>query len=142
MPRLILFLALGLLSLAALAQGLSTREQAISMRLAPVGEVCMAGDACATTALATASSGPRTAEDIYNTFCMACHVTGAANAPILGNTDMWAERISKGKEALYQSVFNGIEVDGVYVMPVNGLCLNCSEEELMATVDYMVEQSQ
>ena len=59
MPRLILFLALGLLSLASLAQGLSTREEAISMRLAPIGEVCMAGEACAATALASASSGPQ-----------------------------------------------------------------------------------
>ncbi len=142
MPRLILFLALGLLSLASLAQGLSTREEAILMRLAPIGEVCMAGEACAATALASASSGPQSAEDIYNTFCMACHVTGASNAPLLGNTEMWAERIAKGREALYQSVFDGIEVEGVYVMPQRGLCLNCSDEELMATVDYMVEQSQ
>lgn len=142
MPRFILVLALGLISLASFAQGLSNREQAIVDRLSPVGEVCMAGDACAATALASAASGPRDAQTIYNTYCMACHMTGASNAPILGNVDAWAERIAKGKEALYQSVFNGITVDGVMVMPMNGLCMDCSQEELMATVDYMVEQSQ
>lgn len=142
MIRSALIIFSGLILLVASAYGQTAREQAIIDRLSPIGSVCMAGDACAAASVAAAPSGPRTGEEIYNTACMACHMTGASNAPILGNVEQWAPRIATGMDALYQSVFNGISVDGVMVMPVNGLCLDCTEDELRATVDYMVEASQ
>ena len=108
-------------------------------RLAPIGSVCMSGDACATTAAASAASGPQAPEQIYNSFCLACHMTGIANAPMLGNTEHWAPRIAKGTDVLYQSVYNGIVVEGVQVMPVRGLCMSCSDEELNSVVDYMLD---
>lgn len=130
---------IGLVLLVATASGQSAREQAMIDRLSPVGSVCMAGDPCAAAAVAAAPTGPRAAEDIYNSTCMACHMTGASNAPRLGNAEEWAPRIARGLDALYTSVFNGVEVDGVLTMPVNGLCLDCSEDELKSVVDYMVE---
>jgi cytochrome c5 len=133
---LILLSALVLLISSAFAQ--TDREQAMIGRLSPIGSVCMAGEPCSGPTAVVASTGARAAEDIYNTNCMACHLTGASNAPLFGNAEQWAPRIAKGKDALYASVFNGIEVGGVLVMPVNGLCLDCSEDELRSVVDYMV----
>ena len=141
MIRFFLILFSGLLVFVSAASALNDREQAMVDRMAPLGEVCMAGDACAASSGAGAS-GPRAAEDIYAASCQACHLTGASNAPLLGNVEQWAPRIATGKEALYQSVFNGVEVDGVLVMPVNGLCTDCTEEELMSVVDYMVAASE
>jgi cytochrome c5 len=132
----------GLILLVASAYGQTAREQAMLERLSPIGSVCMAGDACAAAAIAAGPSGPRSGEEIYNGACMACHLTGASNAPLFGNVEQWAPRIATGMDALYASVFNGIEVDGLLVMPVKGLCLDCSDDELKATVDYMVEAAQ
>ncbi len=142
MIRFSLILLSGLVLLISSSFAQTDREQAIIDRLSPIGSVCMAGEACAQAAVATASLGPRSAEDIYNTSCMACHLTGAANAPLFGNVEQWAPRIAKGKDALYASVFNGIEVNGVLAMPVNGLCLDCSQDELRAVVDYMVSATE
>ena len=141
MIRFSLILLTGFLLFISTAFAITDREQAMMDRMMPLGSVCMAGDPCAAAA-AAGPVGPRTAEDIYAASCQACHLTGASNAPLLGNVEQWAPRIARGKEALYQSVFNGINLDGVMVMPVKGLCLDCSDEELMAVVDYMVAASE
>lgn len=75
------------------------------------------------------------AEATYNQNCMACHMTGAAGAPKLGDAAAWGPRIEKGMDALMNSVYNGIGA-----MPARGLCLTCSDEELRAIVNYMIEQ--
>jgi len=84
------------------------------------------------------SSG-RSGESVYNAKCLACHLTGASGAPKLGDTAAWKDRIAKGKEALYNSALNG--VPGTAMLP-KGTCNDCTEQELKATVDYMVSQSQ
>lgn len=108
----------------------------ISARVAPVGSLCMSGDECAAAPIVVAS-GPRSGEDIYNSKCIACHSSGAAGAPKLGDTGVWAPRIDKGIDELYASVLNGFKG-----MPAKGLCMDCSDDELKATVDYMVIKSQ
>lgn len=142
MIRSTIFAVLTLLMLATAANAVTDREQAMIDRLSPIGTVCMAGDACAAPAVAAAPSGPQEPEALYNTYCMACHMTGVSGSPIVGNTEHWVERIAKGKETLYESVFNGLATDGVYLMPARGLCMSCTDEELMATVDMMVSKSQ
>ena len=107
----------------------------ISARTAPVGSVCMAGDPCAAAVAATAS-GPRSSEDIYSGKCAACHDTGAAGAPKTGDIDQWTARAARGVDTLYTNAINGING-----MPVKGLCLDCSDDEIRATVDYMISKS-
>lgn len=85
--------------------------------------------------VATASNG----ETIYRKTCIGCHLTGAANAPKLGDSAAWAPRIAKGKQALYDSSFNGIAGTA---MVARGSCGDCSDDDLKAAVDYMVTQSQ
>ncbi len=104
-------------------------------RVSPVGSMCMAGESCAAAPVVVAS-GPRSGEEIYNSKCVACHSTGAAGAPKLGDAGAWAPRIGKGIEVLYTGAING--VNG---MPAKGLCMDCSDDEIKQTVDYMVENS-
>ena len=125
---------------ASAADLTDAQRAAIEERINPVGEVCMQGDnSCGGAAAAVASSGPRSGEDVYNAACMACHSTGAAGAPKLGDAVAWADRIAKGNDVLYSSGINGIAGTG---MMAKGGCMNCSDEEVSAAVDYMVAGSQ
>lgn len=73
-------------------------------------------------------------EAIYNQACMACHMTGAAGAPIRGDGSAWAERMDKGMETLYDHALNGFNA-----MPARGGHMNLSDEEVQVAVDYLVE---
>jgi cytochrome c5 len=70
---------------------------------------------------------------------MACHATGAAGAPKLGDIAGWGPRIAKGTDALYASGVNGVPGTG---MVAKGGCVNCSEEDIRAAVDHMIAGSQ
>ena len=131
------FFAIALISLSAYALTDSQRAE-IEERIKPVGDVCLQGDDSCGSAVA-ASSGPRSGEDVYNAACMACHATGAGGAPLLGDTAAWADRIGKGMDALYASGINGLPGTG---MIAKGGCMNCSDDEVRAAVDYMLEGSQ
>ena len=72
------------------------------------------------------------------TTCYACHSAGQAHAPIVGETIEWEIRLEKGMETLVQNTIEGLNG----VMPARGLCTVCSDEELKAIVEYMIEQSQ
>lgn len=108
----------------------------IRERLQPFGSLCRAGEDCGTVA-AVADTGPLNGEDVYNQFCFACHATGASDAPILADVDAWAPRIAKGMDVLWESTLNGIGM-----MPAKGTCMNCSDEELQAAVDFIIDASQ
>ena len=112
------------------------QQQIISDRLAPAGEVALEGETGAVAAVSS-SSEPRTGDAVYNTKCMACHATGAAGAPTLGNAAQWTDRIAQGIDTLYTNAIIGIRG-----MPPKGLCMDCSDAEIQAAVDYMVEGSQ
>ena len=125
---------------AVSAQQLSDGARAdIESRIAPVGESCMQGDSSCGGAAAVASSGPRSGEEVYQAACFACHGTGAGGAPVLGDVAAWADRIAKGTDALYSAGINGVPGTG---MIAKGGCMNCSDEEVNAAVDYMVAGSQ
>jgi len=136
----VLMLMLGLLATFAAGLSLAAVEDEIRARLQPHGMVCVLGDPCAAGMSATGvASGPKQPEQVYQTFCFACHGTGANNAPIYGNAEQWAPRIAKGIDALYESGIKGF--NGV-AMPAKGLCMDCSDDDIKATVDYMVQASQ
>ena len=99
-------------------------------------EEMVASDDAAASEAASGGSG-LDGEALYTSSgCVACHAAGVAGAPKLGNSEEWAPRIEQGKDALYQSVFNGKGV-----MPPRGGS-SASDEEIMAVVDYMVSQVQ
>lgn len=110
-------------------------NEEIAERISPVGSLCMAGDSCA-AAVVSVAAGPRSGAEVYNTKCMACHATGAAGAPKLGDAAAWGPRAAKGSDTLYNHALNGFNG-----MPAMGLCMDCSEDEIKAAVDYMVDGS-
>ncbi len=131
-------------------------DTAVAKRLKPVGKLQFAGDApepgsetaaastqgadVATASAATAgpaeASGPDKAKAIYTASCAACHISGAAGAPKLGDTAAWAPRIKAGNETLYNSALKGKNA-----MPPKGGNASLSDEDVKAAVDYMVSQS-
>ena len=72
-------------------------------------------------------------ESTYQMSCFACHGTGAAGAPLLGDADAWTERMAKGMDAVMVNVVNGVNA-----MPPKGLCMTCSDDNLQMLVNYMI----
>ena len=71
---------------------------------------------------------------IYASTCLACHMTGAAGAPIPGG-EGWNERAAKGLDTLASNAINGIGV-----MPPKGGRPDLSDEEITAAVQHMLDQ--
>lgn len=115
-------------------------EDQIRARIQPIGTVCVQGEDCGQAAPAQASNGggePRSGEEVYASACQACHASGAAGAPILGDEAAWADRIDKGMETLVSNAINGYNA-----MPAKGGCGNCSDEEIELAVQHIVDESQ
>ncbi len=123
------------------ANAVSDKQRAeIEARIVKTGVVCLDTDSdCGSVAAADAVSVARSGEDVYKAACLACHLTGAGNAPIVGNVEAWSDRIAKGTDVLYDSGINGIPGTG---MMARGACMDCSDEEITAAVDYMIANSQ
>lgn len=98
----------------------------------PVGVVMVADQSGATAA----SAGPRSGADIYNGMCMACHGTGAAGAPKVGDKAAWDARFAQGMDTLLANAVNGIRA-----MPPMGTCGDCSDDELKGAVAYMLNET-
>lgn len=114
----------------------AAQERAVAERLAPEGQVAMQGDAAtAPAAAASAGGADRTPEEIYNAHCMACHTTGAAGAPKKGEAGDWEPRVAQGMDVVYEHTITGIRG-----MPPRGLCMTCSDDDLKAVVDWILEQ--
>ncbi len=87
-------------------------------------------------AAAAPTGGGIDAEALYTAKCFACHGTGAAGAPILGNAEQWAPRIAQDKETLYSHAIGGFNA-----MPPKGAAMDLADEQIKAIVDFMVSKS-
>ncbi len=76
-------------------------------------------------------------KSIYDSACFACHLTGAAGAPKLGDQALWAPRIEQGMDALIASVINGKGN-----MPPKGGRMDIADADIASAVAYMVKQAQ
>ena len=74
---------------------------------------------------------------IVQSSCYACHGTGAAGAPKIGDKAAWAPRIAQGRETLLAN-----SIQGLRAMPPRGACMTCSDDDLKAAIDYMISQIQ
>jgi len=128
-----------LVSVNAVASGQFTAER-IAERVAPAAAPCVEGEDCNTAApvvvAAPVVAEAPSAKDTYQAKCFACHGTGAAGAPKLGDKAAWATRIAQGIDVLYGHALNGFNA-----MPPKGTCMDCSDDSIKALVDYMVENS-
>ena len=117
-------------------------EEAVVARIAPVAQLNTGAaiepevpEAAAPVA-AAAPAAARSGEDVYQASCFACHGTGAAGAPKVGDAAAWGPRAAKGIDGLMNSALNGLNA-----MPPRGTCGNCSDDDLKAAIEYMVENS-
>lgn len=73
--------------------------EAVAKRIQPVGSIVLK-DASAPVVL-------KTGEQVYAAQCAACHTSGAAGAPKLGDAAAWAPRIKTGYDTLLTSALKG-----------------------------------
>ncbi|RUO37857.1 cytochrome c5 family protein [Aliidiomarina taiwanensis] len=108
-------------------------REAIAERIQPVAKVRIASDAAAGPASSQASAG-RSGEQIYNQACVACHATGVLGAPKKGSAEDWEPRLAQGMDIVLEHSINGLNA-----MPPRGTCMNCSDEELLSAIEFMIE---
>lgn len=77
----------------------------------------------------------RTGIQVYEAGCIACHGKTTQGAPIPGDKDDWDTRLQLGMDQMMSNTIKGY---GEY-MPARGGCMDCSDEELLAAVKYMIE---
>ena len=78
--------------------------------------------------------GVNAAEADYKASCAACHDTGAAGAPIVGQEGDWTTRIKAGNATLYAHA-----IKGVNAMPPKGGNMSLGDDQVKAIVDYMIQ---
>lgn len=120
-------------------------QAAVNQRIAPVGRVVIDGEAVASDTLAvviqtdavpTVMTGPQ----VYNAACISCHGGGLGGAPTTGDSAEWSGRIAQGMDTLNRHAIEGFLGSAGY-MPPKGGRLDLSDEEIIASVQYLVEQS-
>lgn len=128
---------LGVLVIAALfARAPSTKtvpqgdaaDEKVTAAIAPVARVEMVA--------AQTATGPKTGEQVVQSVCGACHATGAAGAPKIGDNAAWGPRIATGFDSLLHSALNGKNA-----MPPKGGNPNLSDLEIARAIVYMTGKS-
>ncbi|MCG6859933.1 MAG: c-type cytochrome [Chromatiaceae bacterium] len=110
----------------------------IGARNAPVDSADFTGpgsDASLVALAATPAAEDGLGLAIYRKACIACHATGAVNAPKLGDNAAWAPRLSQGLDQLLQK-----SIDGMGAMPPRGTCMDCSDRDLKVAIEYILAQ--
>lgn len=105
-------------------------DDAIRARVQPFGSIVVGGSASAEP------SGPRSGETVFQSNCNACHGSGAMGAPKFGDAAAWGPRAEQGMDVLLEHALNGLNQ-----MPAKGLCGDCSDDEIKAAIQYMLDGS-
>ncbi|MGS4879840.1 c-type cytochrome [Photobacterium damselae] len=130
LKRFSLFSALTILFTIGSVIAADMSNEAIEQRIKPVGSLYLEGDA----PIVKVAAGPRGGELVYNTYCSACHTSGVMNAPKKGDAADWKDRLAQGQEILAKHA-----IEGFNAMPAKGSCMDCSDEEIIAAINYMTE---
>ena len=75
-------------------------------------------------------------EQIYQTACFACHMTGVAEAPKLDDPAAWEPRLAQGMAGLLQSSINGKGA-----MPPKGGFAHLTEDDLRNAIGFMLDKA-
>lgn len=106
-------------------------EAATIERIKPFGQVNVGS-----APVVAASSGAADGKGTYTSACFACHGTGAAGAPKVGDKGAWKSRIGQGMSKLVDNAINGKGA-----MPPRGGNASLSDAAVKAAVEYMVKGS-
>ena len=77
-------------------------------------------------------------KSVYGKTCAMCHAAGVAGAPKPGDKEDWGPRIAQGKDTLYKHAIEGFTGPDGGVMPPKGGNPALTEEQMHATVDWML----
>ena len=101
----------------------------------------------AATTEPAAAGGEETGKRVFNSLCFTCHGNvggggGLPNIPHFGDKAAWAPRIAQGKPMLYEHALKGYTgASGIPMLPKGGNP-SLSDDEVKATVDFIVANSQ
>ena len=101
---------------------------AVAARLQPVGRVEVID--------ANAPKIVKSGEEVVKVACAACHTTGAANAPKIGDKAAWAARIRQGLAGMLKT-----SIAGKGAMPPRGGVPDLSDLEIARAIVFMANQS-
>lgn len=108
----------------------SQSAEAVSERLRPIAEEgFQLIDANAPKILLAGNA-------VYTATCAACHDSGAAGAPKLGDNGAWATRLSQGYETVIKHA-----IEGIRAMPAKGGNPDLDNLEVERAVVYLVNKS-
>ena len=108
-------------------------DSALLDRIKPLGEVRIdSGIVVATSE--SSEKAERSGEEIYSANCQGCHSSGVMGSPKYASLEDWAPRIDLGLEKLTLSA-----IAGKGGMPARGTCMDCSDNEIKLTVQYMLD---
>ena len=85
---------------------------------------------------AWAQSTPASGEKIYQQLCIACHATGVANAPKVGDRQAWKPLIAEGQVTLTAHGWAGVRA-----MPAQGGDPKLGIEDFARALTWMVRNS-
>jgi cytochrome c5 len=122
-------------------------------RIRPFGQVAVAGQDNAALAIreapvavaavpapAAGAAAPTDGKSVYESACVACHGSGIAGAPKIGDKAAWAPRVAQGTATLEQHAIAGFQ-GSTGMMPAKGGRLDLSDDAVRAAVEYLVSQS-
>ena len=89
-----------------------------------------------TTAASGGTVDVAAGEQIYQTACFACHMTGVAEAPKLDDPAAWEPRLAQGMAGLLQSSINGKGA-----MPPKGGFAHLTEDDLRNAIGFMLDKA-
>ena len=108
-------------------------DNAVLERIKPVGDVRIDTSNMVASAESNESS-KRSGEEIYNSKCAGCHTSGVMGAPKYASLEDWSTRIDLGLEKLTLSA-----IAGKGGMPPRGTCMDCTDNEIEVTVQYILD---
>ena len=111
-------------------------DNSVLERIKPVGEVRVDTSTMVASAEST-ETAERSGEDIYNSKCAGCHNSGVMGAPKYAALADWSSRIDLGLDKLTASA-----IAGKGGMPARGTCMDCTDNEIKVTVQYMLDSLQ
>lgn len=123
-------------------RGSSIQEQLIDQRLAPIGDVQIAGNQASQMTSAApagggaAKAGSQSGKEIWEGTCAACHSSGLLGAPKIGDKAAWAPRLAQGLATLEKHALHGYKQ-----MPAKGGNASLSDAEVIKALEYMISQS-
>ena len=117
----------------------------VDANIAPVASVAVDGDEIASAEVGEVATVEPVVEvltgpQVYNQACLACHGAGVGGAPTVGDPAIWTDRVAQGMEVLTDHVINGYTGSAGY-MPPKGGRVDLSDDEIIAAMNYMLEQS-